>query len=179
MSEKLTAEPDQEWFAEVMRRAEEHGNRQRVEFWNPQAAAKCLWLLAQGKSIKSTSEITGLARDTVRSLMWRHNDTLETKRKEFSQKYAMAAETYTDLLFAKADQLSDDPEQLKNISPDRLAITVGVLTDKSMQLSGMATAVVEHRQGASIDDAAKMIAEAKSRIANKVKAKAIEAEIVA
>jgi hypothetical protein len=91
----------------------------------------------------------------------------------------MAAETYTDLLFAKADQLSDDPEQLKNISPDRLAITVGVLTDKSMQLSGMATAVVEHRQGASIDDAAKMIAEAKSRIASKVKAKAVEAEIVA
>jgi len=86
--------------------------------------------------------------------------------------------TYTDLLFAKADQLFDDPEQLKNISPDRLAITVGVLTDKSMQLSGMATAVVEHRQGASIDDAAKMIAEAKSRIANKVKAQAVEAEIV-
>jgi hypothetical protein len=48
-----------------------------------------------------------------------------------------------------------------------------------MQLSGMATAVVEHRQGASIDDAAKMIAEAKSRIASKVKAQAVEAEIVA
>jgi hypothetical protein len=176
-SQMLDCPENQEWFAEVMRRAEEHGNRQRVEFWNPQAAAKCLWLLAQGKSIKSTSEITGLARDTVRSLMWRHSDTLETKRKEFSQKYAMAAETY--LLFAKADQLSDDPDQLKNISPDRLAITVGVLTDKSMQLSGMATAVVEHRQGASIDDAAKMIAEARSRLASKVKAQAVEAEIVA
>jgi hypothetical protein len=48
-----------------------------------------------------------------------------------------------------------------------------------MQLSGMATAVVEHRQGASIDDAAKMIAEARSRLANKVKERAIEAEVVA
>ena len=179
MSDKLTAEPDHEWFAEVMRRAEEHGNRQRVEFWNPEAAAKALWLLAQGKSIKSTSEVTGLARDTVRSLMWRHSDTLETKRKEFSQKYAMAAETYTDLLFAKADQLADDPDQLKNISPDRLAITVGILTDKAAQLTGMATTVVEHRKGPSLDDAAKMIADAKARIANKVKESAVEAEIVA
>lgn len=179
MSAALSTDIDPVFWAEVQRRADEDGNRQRVEHWNPQAAAKALWLLAQGKSIKGTAEITGLARDTVRSLMWRHNDTLETKRKEFSQKYAMAAETYTDLLFAKADQLADDPDQLKNISPDRLAITVGVLTDKSMQLSGMATAVVEHRQGASIDDAAKMIAEAKSRIASKVKSQAVEAEIVA
>jgi hypothetical protein len=42
----------------------------------------------------------------------------------------------------------------------------------------MASTIVEHRKGPSIDDAAKMIAEAKSRIANKVKAQAVEAEIV-
>jgi hypothetical protein len=42
----------------------------------------------------------------------------------------------------------------------------------------MATSVVEHRKGASIDDAAKMIADAKARIANKVREEAIEAEVV-
>jgi hypothetical protein len=42
----------------------------------------------------------------------------------------------------------------------------------------MATTVVEHRKGASIDDAAKMISEARTRIANKIRESAIEAEII-
>ena len=37
---------------------------------------------------------------------------------------------------------------------------------------------IEHRQGASIDDAMKMIAEAKARVAEKIKSQAIEAEII-
>jgi hypothetical protein len=42
----------------------------------------------------------------------------------------------------------------------------------------MATTVVEHRKGASIDDAARMISEAKARIANKMKEKVIDVEFV-
>jgi hypothetical protein len=119
-----------------------------------------------------------VSHELVRSLEWRHNDTLESKRKEFSKRYAIAAAEYTDLLFEKAEQLSNDPEQLKMISPDRLALTIGIMTDKAGQLSGMASTIVEHRKGASIDDAAKMIAEAKSRIANKIKEQAIEVEVI-
>ena len=82
------------------------------------------------------------------------------------------------MLFQKAEQLADDPDQLKNISPDRLALTVGIMTDKATQLAGMAGVVIEHRKGASIEDAAIMIAQAKARIANKIKDQAIEAEII-
>ena len=156
-----------EWFQEVLDRAKEHGERKRVEFWNPNGAAKALWGLAQGKSHNKIAQESGLDRKTVRELEWRHTDTLDTKRKEFSRKYAIAAEEYTDLLFQKAEQLADNPEQLKNISPDRLALTVGIMTDKATQLAGMAGVVIEHRKGASIEDAAIMIAQAKAKIAQR------------
>jgi hypothetical protein len=74
--------------------------------------------------------------------------------------------------------LANDPEQLKYVPPDKLALTIGIMTDKASQLMGMATTVVEHRKGPSIDDAAKAIEEARMRMANKVRESAIEAEIV-
>jgi transposase len=178
VSESIIKEDHSSWFDEVRKRAEEHGDPRRVECWNPEAAAKALWLLAQGKSILSIARNTGLSRDTIRALSWRHNDTLETKRKEFSQRYAQAAEEYTDLLFKKAEQLNDNPDQLTNISPDKLALTVGILTDKASQLSGMAGVVIEHRKGASIDDAARLIAEAKARVASRATV-IIDAEVIA
>jgi hypothetical protein len=55
---------------------------------------------------------------------------------------------------------------------------VGILSDHSAKLSGMAGVVIEHRKGPSIDDAAKAIEEARMRMANKVRESAIEAEIV-
>ena len=168
MTDTLTHESQpSEWFQEVLDRAKAHGDRKRVEFWNPQGAAKALWGLAQGKSYSVIAKETGIDRKTIRSLEWRHEDTLESKRKDFSRKYAIAAEEYTDLLFQKAEQLADDPDQLKNISPDRLALTVGIMTDKATQLAGMAGVVIEHRKGASIEDAAAMIAQAKAKIAQR------------
>lgn len=168
MTDTLTHESQpSEWFQEVLDRAKAHGDRKRVEFWNPQGAAKALWGLAQGKSYSVIAKETGIDRKTIRSLEWRHEDTLESKRKDFSRKYAIAAEEYTDLLFQKAEQLADDPDQLKNISPDRLALTVGIMTDKATQLAGMAGVVIEHRKGASIEDAAAMIAQAKAKVAQR------------
>lgn len=93
-------------------------------------------------------------------------------------RYAIAAQDYTDLLFERSQQLFDNPEELAKISPDKLAVTVGILTDKAAQLTGMATTVVEHRKGASLDDAAKMIFDAKARIASKIKSDAIDVEII-
>jgi hypothetical protein len=170
--------PDKsEWFLEVRERAKLLP-RNNIEHYAPHKAALALFLLSQGARITEISKKTGVGRETIRQLEWRHNDTLETKRKEFSMRYAIAAQEYTDLLFERATQLFDDPDSLAKISPEKLAITVGILTDKAAQLTGMATTVVEHRKGASIDDAAKMISEAKARIANKIKEKVIDVEFV-
>ena len=165
------------WFLEVKERAKhQHGNT--VEHYAPNKAALALWLSAQGARLSDIKNKTGLSREIIRGLEWRHSDTLETKRKEFSMRYAIAAQEYTDLLFERSQQLFDNPDELAKISPDKLAVTVGILTDKAAQLTGMATTVVEHRKGPSLDDAAKMIADAKARIANKVKESAVEAEII-
>ncbi len=182
-NEKLKAEYVDEradkaaWFLEVKERAKLQP-KNCVEHYAPNKAAMALWLAAQGARITDIQKQTGLNREAIRGLQWRHNDTLETKRKEFSMRYAIAAQDYTDLLFERSQQLFDNPEELAKISPDKLAVTVGILTDKAAQLTGMATTVVEHRKGASLDDAAKMISEAKTRIANKIKENSIEAEIV-
>ena len=182
-NEKLKAEYVDEredksaWFLEVKERAK-HSPGNCVEHYAPNKAAMALWLAAQGARITDIQKKTGLGRETIRGLQWRHNDTLETKRKEFSMRYAIAAQDYTDLLFERSQQLFDNPEELAKISPDKLAVTVGILTDKAAQLTGMASSIVEHRKGASLDDAAKMIFDAKARIARKIKEDAIEAEIL-
>lgn len=165
------------WFLEVQERARLNPGT-CVEHYAPNKAAMALWLAAQGARISDIQKKTGLGRETIRGLQWRHNDTLETKRKEFSMRYAIAAQDYTDLLFERSQQLFDNPEELAKISPDKLAVTVGILTDKAAQLTGMASSIVEHRKGASLDDAAKMISEARTRIADKIRKGAIEAEIV-
>jgi hypothetical protein len=134
-------------FMEQIRERAKHLSRSCVEVHHPHVAAKALWMLAQGAKIRDIAAITSLGHASIRALEWRHNDTLETKRKEFSQKYAIAAQTFTDLLFDKAEQLADNPEQLVSISPDKLALTVGIMTDKAAQLSGMAGVVIEHRKG--------------------------------
>jgi hypothetical protein len=184
MSDEITPLPEidnaaamREFFEEIRERAKLLP-RNCVEHNQPHVAAKALWLLAQGAPVKQISRITGLGHETIRRLSWQHEDTLESKRKEFSARYAMVAAEYTDLLFEKAEQLANDPEELKKISPDRLALTVGILSDHSAKLSGMAGVVIEHRKGPSIDDAAKAIEEARMRMANKVRESAIEAEIV-
>lgn len=165
-------------FMEQIRERAKHLSRSCVEVHHPHVAAKALWMLAQGAKIKDISALTKLGHAAIRALEWRHNDTLESKRKEFSQRYAIAAAEYTDLLFERAEQLSNNPDQLAQISPDRLAMTIGIMNDKAQQLAGMATSVVEHRKGATIDDAAKMIAEARSRMALNTKNTAVDAEVI-
>jgi hypothetical protein len=166
-----------EFIGEIRDRAKQL-SAHSVENRKPHVAAKALWMLAQGATVAEAARVTGLKHEMVRKLQWRHSDTLETKRKEFSMRYAMVASEYTDLLFQKAEMLANDPEQLKYVPPDKLALTIGIMTDKASQLMGMATTVVEHRKGTSIEDAAKLIEEAKARVANKMREVAIEAEVV-
>jgi len=167
-----------EWFDEVRRRAEANHGLGVLERTQPQKAAMVLWRVAQGVSHKKICEELGVARDVIRRMCWRHSDTLEVKKKEFSREFAIAAESYKDLLIEKANRLFDDPSKLDDISPDKLALAMAIATDKSMTLAGMASTVVEFRKGASLDDAEKMISEARARIADRTRETAVEAEVI-
>ena len=167
-----------EWFTEVRARAAERMQGHCIENTDPEKAAKILWMLSQGVPKLRISNELGVRRETITRLGWTHKDTLETKRKEFSREFAITAELYKDLLIEKFERLAKDPEKLDAISPDKLAVAMGILADKSAQLAGMAGVIIEHRKGVSIDDAMKFQAEIRARIAEKMKAQAIVAEIV-
>lgn len=166
-------EPPENWVEEVRQRAMLQ-DKYCIESTNPRVAAIALWRLAQGNSNLKVSKETGLTWATVRKLAWRHSDTLETKKKMFSSIYAKAAEAYTDLIMLKAEQLMEDPDALAALSPEKLAVTIGVMTDKAVILAGMPNTIVETRKGASLDDAANALVEIRARIANKIKSESID-----
>ena len=151
---------------------------QCAENTKPHVAAQAMMMLAQGRPYRQIRAATGLGHETIRRLEWNHADTLEEKRKVFSVRFAMIAQEYTDLMFEKAEQLADDPEELKKIQPDKLALTVGIMSDQAAKLSGMATSELEHKRGMSIDDALMAIEEARVRAQNKIRERIIEAEII-
>jgi hypothetical protein len=145
-----------------------------IENTKPDVAVKALWLLSQGAPYTEIRRITRLSHETIRRLEWDHNTTLEKKRKEFSTRYAMAAMEYTDLLFMKAERIHDNPDLLDDISPEKLATTVGIMQDKSSSLAGITDAGVGQKAGLSIEDALVLIEASKQKRAQKV----IDAEIV-
>ena len=145
-----------------------------IENTKPDVAVKALWLLSQGAPYTEIRRITRLSHETIRRLEWDHNTTLEKKRKEFSTRYAMAAMEYTDLLFMKAERIHDNPDLLDEISPEKLATTVGIMQDKSSSLAGITDAGVGQKAGLSIEDALVLIEASKQKRAQKV----IDAEVV-
>ena len=145
-----------------------------IENTKPDVAVKALWLLSQGAPYTEIRRITRLSHETVRRLEWDHNTTLEKKRKEFSTRYAMAAMEYTDLLFMKAERIHDNPDLLDDISPEKLATTVGIMQDKSSSLAGITDAGVGQKAGLSIEDALVLIEASKQKRAQKV----IDAEVI-
>jgi len=156
----------------------ENGAATNIENQDPFRASVAMWRLAQGVSMNRVSEETGFKRRTLRDLAIRHQSTLSDQKARFAAMYAQAASEYTELLFEKVDRMHENPEQLDQLSPDRLALTVGIMTDQAAKLSGMASSIIEHRKGASIEDASEMIAAAKARIAEKLRSQAIEAEVL-
>ena len=174
----LEEKPPGQWFEEVRQRAEKEADVRSLELTEPGKAAMVLEMLSRRDSVLQISKKTGVSRHLIRKLRWRHGETLESRRKEMAQKMAMAAEETTELYFKKIEMMDDDDDMLAQTSLKDLALSNAIFTDKAMQLSGMATAVIEHRRGPSIEDAQAAIAEARARIANRATEHAIEVEVI-
>lgn len=176
----LSLESYERFFAEVQERATALGCQPTsLVIRNPHKAAHCLWLYAQGVSKQKIAEIVGITRNTVRDLCFDHRDTVDVQRKRMSGIYLQVANEYVNLLYKRAEQLEDDPDMLATISPDKLAVTVGIMTDQHSKLAGLNTLTIEHKKGATIEDAKAYLDEIKKIVANRAaKSEAIEAEIV-
>ncbi len=165
------------FFAQIKERAKELPPNS-LENTKPHVAAKALWMLSLGESIREVSRVTGVGHETARRLMCDHKETYEAQQKLAAVRYTMGAQEFVDRIFEWSEMAANDREMLKKISPDKLAMTAGILQDKALTLSGQATSVVEHRKGKSIDEALEIIEAARARVLEKKKKTAIEAEIL-
>lgn len=176
------------WLEEVRKRAESRlaegiSKKQALEFRDPEKAAQALCLLAEGGMTQKAicaelglygAELSRLARHHAGSLA----AAFEHTRKDLAARYLHIAKRSAELMERKIDRLEDSDEQLDAVSIKDIALTIGIVHDKGMAAAGVATTVIEHRSGPSLDDAIKAIAEARAKVANKSTEGAIEAEII-
>jgi len=133
----------------------------------------------KGRGFPILPKKTGISRAYYSHVGMAHNDTLETKRKEFSMRYAIARREYTDLLFERAEsQLFDDPDALaENLAWEAGYYGGSAYGIKLPSLQAWRLRWLEHRKGRALTMPARMISEAKARIASKIKESAIDVEI--
>jgi hypothetical protein len=93
-------------------------------------------LLASGNSIQSVAQATGLDIQVVKTISWFVPDFKTTCRLATSRNLALASLRMSEVLAQNSD----------SISPDKLAFTLAVATEKSELLSGGVTARTETRQ---------------------------------
>lgn len=151
---------------------------QSMEKRNPQLVAKILWMMSLGKSRLAITRETGVTMPILRRLLEENHKTVEEKRKELAGIYSSEAQRYIGLLQKKADLLEDDDEALKNTPPDKLAVVIGILTDHYNKLTGNNTITIEHKKGASIEDAQKWQDELRAKLAQRAKESSLEAEVI-
>jgi len=189
MSHELTTDwrssPEMDhWREEVRKRAAKHLSEnpnatRALEIRAPEIAAEALYLLACTGMPKNriAAELKVDPRELWR--LERHHGTLEMRRAGLGKRIANLSNGLANLLEKKIDQLEDDPDELAKTSLKDITLSMGIALDKAAMLSGMPTAVIEHRSGPTIEDAMKEIQAARDRVAEKRRAQCIEAEVVA
>lgn len=145
---------------------------------DPQRAAHCLWLVSQGVPKAEVQRRLGISATTLRNLCFDHKRTIDEQRKRMSGVYLQAANEYIELLFKKAELLEQDEDKLSEISPDKLAITVGIMTDHHSKLAGLNSITIEHKKGATIEDAQAYLENLRKNLANKLKRGSVDAEVI-
>jgi hypothetical protein len=149
-----------------------------LENTKPEKAACILWHRANGDSYRSIRNKYKVGLATIKRMEIEYKDPLGSVRKEATVDWLVIASANKEALMKKMEQYEDDPELLKDVSPDRFSLTAAMAQDKAMALEGQASTIVEHRSGRSIEDAQEMIKQAKARVAEKKATIEIDAEVI-
>lgn len=133
-----------------------------IERRKPREAALAMEMMAQGETFDKVTEVTGISYSALVGLKVRHPETLEMRRKMLAHDGFQMAEALRQVAYKKAVMLAEDEDQLKKTSVKDLMIGFAIAQDKAFMALGEATVKVEHTgKKMSIEDAQKMIAEAK------------------
>lgn len=139
-----------------------------VEKKRPAEAVHALELLSQGWSHREIKNMTGLGWDALWRLAEDHKPALEVRRAQLAHKGFVQAQKAGELLDRKMSMLAEDDAALQKTSLRDLALVKAIMQDKSFDALGESSKVtIEHKssRGASLEDAAKLIAAAKAALA--------------
>lgn len=153
-----------------------HPNAKRaLVITKPHQCAKAFFLLDDlSLSMRQIREETGLNDLELGQLIFKRPETWEQRKPRLAAKLAQAAEGVADLMLMKVERVREDPTQLDEIQFKDLALAGGITTDKSAGLNGVATTIVEHRSGPSVDEALQFREDVRRRLAEKAKEGAID-----
>jgi hypothetical protein len=154
-----------EQVAEYVKGRESSGVKKLMclEAQDSEKAAQALYLLQRGATIYKAAKETGISEIVLRRTASHHLGPLEKWRPDLVQRLGSLSMVSMEALAMKFDQIMSDPEELKKVSIDKLAVTAGIVTDKFLTINGQATSRVEHRIGISLDDATAAIAAARAK----------------
>jgi len=175
-SDTYIAENIEYYAAQVAERARELGHAgMALEVRDPARAAIVLEMRSRNVPFMHIRKATGIDPKTVLRLEQDHKETLEGWRKRAARQLAETADLARNALNEKLVSILEDPELMAATKVSEIAVAMGVSTDKSMALAGVPGVVIEHKKGASVDDAMKAIAEAKARVAGRIKDASVDA----
>ena len=141
-----------------------HVHQMMVEFTRPEETALAIKMRAELESLYRIRQATGISIPTLKRLFYTNKETVDELRKKAALNMSFVSETYTELALERADQLAESPDELRKMNPKDLALTAAIFQDKSDSAAGRNTVGIEHRKGASYEDAQAAIAAARSRI---------------
>lgn len=147
-----------------------------LEGKDPEKAAQALYMIAEGASSHKVAKKLGLTRITVDRLRYNNVYELSKRRADLADRFTGLAEQLAIVTEQKLELLREDEDQLKNTSLRDLVISMGITSDHAARMAGIATTIVEHRSGPSVEDYQQMIETARARL--KDETPVIEAEIV-
>jgi len=152
-----------------------------LEVTQPEKAAMALYLLNEfpDMSRREVARRVNVARIDLDRLAYHNAMKLEDARPELAMKFTKNASDLAELVGRKIDRIREDDEQLDQTSLKDLTIAMGISAQNAATMAGVATTIIEHRTGPTLDDAMKAIEEAKAKIATRTKQAAIEAEVIA
>ena len=140
-------------------------HRATIEERDPMMAMKALELMASGRTQREVEAATGMTFETQRLLRARNERPFAVRRAELALDGFELAEGFRMLALQKQADLAEDKEQMREVNVRDLAISFAITQDKAMAALGenAQRIVVEHRKGASIEDAQAEIEAAKER----------------
>lgn len=100
----------------------------------PHLYYKALALLGMGQTVLRTTQATGLSKEVVTAIRWRHPDLIDKQKKALA--YSMV-DHISDLVDTMTQKISE-------ITPDKLAFSISQLTQAYQIISGEPTQTVNH-----------------------------------